>query len=76
MRAKEKAWFKKQGIKLHCLFTKEELLKFLVAKKLVPKNTLIINQRYAADPLGWRKNKKYFQDFLAWEKECQKLNLW
>ena len=73
--SKEKDWLEKKGIRLHYLFTKEELLKFLVTKKLVPKNTLMINQRYAANPVGWVKNKKYWQDFLAWKKECQKLNL-
>jgi orotate phosphoribosyltransferase len=71
-RSKEQAWFKKRGIKIHRLFFKEELLNYLIKKKLIPQNTLQINQRYGADPAGWIKNKKYWHDFLVWKKECKK----
>lgn len=74
-KSREKDWFKKQGIKLHYLFTKEEILNFLISKNLIPEKTLAINQHYADDPVGWIKNKKYWQEFLVWRKECKKLDL-
>lgn len=70
-RSEEQAWLKKRGIKIHYLFLKEELLNYFIKKKMIPQNTLQINQRYSADPAGWTKNKEYWHDFLVWKRECQ-----
>lgn len=68
-----KAWLKRQHITAYCMFRKEEMIKFLMKKRLVPPQTLLVNDRYAEDPKTWVKNKCYWQDFLIWKKDYEAL---
>ena len=64
-----RAWLKRQRITTHFIFRKEEMITFLMKRRLVPPQTLLINDRYAENPKTWVNNGHYWQDFLTWKKD-------
>lgn len=60
--------WKNKGIGYSCLFTREELMDYLVDSGRISKDAYDIHTAYAAEPASWVKDKKIMDKFHKWKK--------